>query len=232
MKKISLRQQRYFRETSVVPILKYNKIMIQKYSIQTGNRQNKRKLASKEEAILDLKKQLPLMFQAFREAYKLYEMEIVHTPPEARARGFEAALLNCKMIQSIQKHFPLNWRFGKYSRFTLRTNGYIVLFKKFGKNNRPMNIRTKSVEAISQQLSLPLFNDSNSVEEPILFFGYKRDEFGKFTEAKLLYIDEQQVKWTISSQDFEVEKSINLPSATERATPTLRIKDEENKKLG
>ena len=142
------------------------------------NPNQKRRLASFEGCKLDLKEELPLLFKAFYEAFTAYEREVVQTPPVARARGFEASLLNSKMIQSIQSNFPINWKFGKYKRFTLRIKGYIVLFKKFDNKGLPMNIKTKSVTAISQQLSLPLFDEASFVAEPILFFGYRKDQPG------------------------------------------------------
>jgi hypothetical protein len=173
------------------------------------------------------------MFKAFSEAYELYESEIRKTPPEARARGFEASLLNSKMIQCIQKCFPTNWKFGKYKRFTLRTNGYIILFKKLDKNNKPMNIKTKSVEAISYQLSLPLFNNTNFVEEPILFFGYKKNGVGNISEPKLVYLDGEQVKWIVTADDVRIDNYVEFPTKAQRiATPVLRKGKEGDKKVG
>lgn len=187
------------------------------------DRQNKRRLATKKGAKFDLQKELPLMFEAFSEAYKLYESEIVRTPLEARARGFEASLLNSKMIQCIQHYFPRYWKFGKYKRFTLRTNGYIILFKKLDRNNKPMNVKTKSVEAISRQLSLPLFKEANFVEEPILFFGYKKNGVGDISEPKLVYLDESKVEWIVTMVEIIVDKSLNMPQSPQRkAEPILR----------
>lgn len=159
--------------------------------------QGKRRLASLDGCKFDLKKELPILFKAFDEACKNYEKEILSTPPQARARGFEASLLNSKMIQGIQKHFPDNWRFAKYKRFTLRINGYVILFKKLNGKNLPMNIKTQSVNAISNQLALSLFNESNYTIEPILFFGYRKDKFGHIFEPKLIYIDDSKLKWTL-----------------------------------
>tara|TARA_R110002096_G_scaffold5440_4_gene25417 strand:- start:1167 stop:1790 length:624 start_codon:yes stop_codon:yes gene_type:complete len=207
--------------------------MVQMYKNNSNLRQNKRRIATIKGAKFDLKKELPLMFMAFKEAYELYESEIIKTPPEARARGYEASLLNSKMIQCIQKYFPKHWKFGKYKRFTLRANGYIILFKKLDKYNKPMNIKTKSVEAISNQLSLPLFNDTNFVEEPILFFGYKKNSIGVISEPKLVYLDEERVKWVVTINDVEIDKAIDLPVKTKKvATPVIREEKQGDKKVG
>jgi len=204
--------------------------MLQNYEKKTNYRQNKRRLATLQGAKFDLEKELPLMFKAFREAYELYEMEISNTPPQARARAFEASLLNSKMIQSIQKFFPNHWRFGKYKRFTLRTNGYIVLFKKLDNYNRPMNVKTKSVLAISQQLSLPLYSEANFVEEPILFFGYKKDKVGNIAEPKLVYLDEERVKWIVTPNDITVDTLVKTSTQSRKvAAPIIRS---GNKKIG
>jgi hypothetical protein len=182
----------------------------------------KRKLASLDGCKFDLEKELPMLFKAFNEAFSSYEKEIIQTPPEARARGFEASLLNSKMIQSIQGNFPINWKFGRYKRFTLRIKGYIVLFKKFDNRGLPMNIKTKSADAISQQLSFSLFDDSTFVAEPILFFGYRKDTLGNVLEPKLVYIDEEKVRWNITEQDIAKTKTIRIPKEENIAMPKLK----------
>lgn len=189
---------------------------------KSENPSYKRRLASLEGCQNDLKSELLLLFSAFYGALKNYQEEVVQTPIEARARGFEASLLNSKMIQSIQEHFPKNWKFGKYKRFTLRLNGYIILFKKFNKKGLPMNIKTKSVTAISQQLSIPLFDDTTFVAEPILFFGYSKDSLGRIINPKLVYIDEDQVKWEINRDNISTTKTISIPKEEKVAMPKLR----------
>lgn len=195
-----------------------------KANIQKNNKSHfKRREASIDGCKHDLKKELSLLFKAFNEAYSAYEKEIIQTPPEARARCFEASLLNSKMIQSIQNNFPLNWKFGKYKRFTLRVNGYVILFKKLDKNDKPMNIKTNAVTAISQQLTIPLFDDSTYVAEPILFFGYKKDKIGNIHDPKLIYLDEDKVRWMITEDDVDVTLPTILPKTEEtEAVPVLR----------
>ncbi|AUC82554.1 hypothetical protein [Lacinutrix sp. Bg11-31] len=196
--------------------------MITNLQKKTENPSYKRRLASLEGCQNDLKNELLLMFSAFYSALNNYKEEVVQTPPEARARGFEASLLNSKMIQSIQEHFPRNWKFGKYKRFTLRINGYIILFKKFNQKGLPMNIKTKSVTAISQQLSIPLFDDTTFVAEPILFFGYSKDSIGRIINPKLVYIDEDQVKWEINRDSASTVKTISISKEEKIAMPKLR----------
>jgi len=101
--------------------------MNQKYEKNFNERQNKRRLATEEGTKFDLEVELPILFRAFKEAQELYEKEVVQTPPTVRVRAFEASLLNSKMLQSIQKYFPNNWKFGKYRRFLLHVKGYIIL---------------------------------------------------------------------------------------------------------
>jgi len=187
------------------------------------NLPNKRRLASFEGCKIDLEYELPLLFKAFKEAFASYEKEIIQTRPDARARGFEASLLNSKMIQSVQDHFPLYWKFGRYKRFVLRINGYIILFKKLNNSDRPMNIKTKSVDAISNQLSLPLFDSESSIVEPILFFGYKKNSLGEIVDPKLVYIDENQVKWTLNEDDIDSSTvSVTETGVTGPAAPKVR----------
>ena len=185
----------------------------------------KRRQISSEECKFDLKDELPLLFEAFGHGASLFEQEVVQTPPEARIRGFEASLLNAKMVQTIQRYFPDNWKYGKYRRFVINVNGYVVLLKKLDKYDRPMNIKTKHSEAIGHQLQLSLFDDSNfNAESPILFFGYKKNKFGEISEPKLVYIDDNKAMWTLAENDLPSKKSIVLgeKSTSERKTVTIR----------
>lgn len=192
-------------------------------------KQSKRRIVSKNECEKDLNKVLPRLFEAFHSAHSNFEREIRQTPPSARARAFEACLLNSKMIQAIQNYFPSwEWKFGKYKRFILQTNGYIILFKKLNKNGMPMNIATKHANAISNQLTYSLFDDQTMIYEPILFFGYRKDALGNIINPQLTYIDESRIKWTIeeSNTTINIDKIINLQvsSADVSATPKLKLK--------
>lgn len=191
---------------------------------RTSNSNFKRRLASVEGCLIDLKDELPLIFRAFEKACKSYNNEVVQTPPEARCRGFEAALLNSKLIHGIQLYFPDSWRYGKYRRFVLYKNGYLILFKKLNSKGMPMNIRTKFVESINSQMMSSLFEHTDYVEDPILYFGYKKDRLGNIIQPQLVYIDENQVKWALEEKDVflpEVNYSIEKP-AQEKASPKLR----------
>lgn len=182
----------------------------------------KRKIISKDECLHDLESQLQTMFQAFSEAVELFEQEIVLTPLASRAKNFEASLLNSKMMQCIQKYFPDNWRFGKYRRFILRVKGHNVLFKKLNGKDMPMNVKTFLSDAIANQLQYSLFNDSNEVIDPIVFFGYRKDRFGNIISPKLVYIDENHVKWIIDSNDIKEVKVVS--SMQKNSDGLLKIK--------
>lgn len=198
-------------------------------------RSNKRRLATFSGCQFDLRSELPKIFAAFEEACEKYEKEIRMTPPQSRARGFEASLLNSKMIQSIQNHFEESWKFGKYKRFILRVNGYQILFKKLNSKNLPMNIKTVNSQAISNQLSLPLFGNTTYVEEPILFFGYRKDKFGIINNPKLVYVDDSKVRWIITSDNVEITETTTytkLESTTESYPEPKLKKSNQKKKTG
>jgi len=196
--------------------------------------QIKRKIASEEGCKMDLKNVLGPMFRAFKEALNNYEREIAQTPVGSRARGFESSLLNSKMIQSIQKYFPLHYKWGKYGRFTLRINGYILLFKKLNNSDMPMNIKTGSTNAINNQLSYSLFPEELFQDEPILYFGYKKDRYGQIVEPKLVYVDDSKVRWTLDERDissgdnFSPSMGISGPSGPE-PTPIVRLNARKSK---
>lgn len=193
--------------------------------------QVKRRLATREGVEYDLSEYLSTLFKAFSGAVSMYEQEIVMTPPQSRARAFEASLLNSKMIQSIQQHFPQNWRFGKYKRFLLNIKGYTVLFKKLNNKNMPMNIKTSHTKAISNQMQTSLFDHTNISFDPILFFGYRKDKTGRIFDPKLVYIDEDRLQWKITA-DSEIKTfvpSITQPKV-EKAVPVLKIGLKKDKK--
>lgn len=160
-----------------------------------------------KECLFELKDALPQIFQAYHEAIKLYNIEIALTPPTARIRGFESQVLNAKIIQCIQKEFPENWRRGKYSRIMLSINGYIIFFKKLNKYGMPMNIKTTFNDNITNQCQVSLF-DSDDVTSPILFFGYSKNNFGEITNPRIVYIDEDKVKFEIHESDIKRKTKI------------------------
>ena len=194
-----------------------------KLNEKTRNPIVKRQRATDEGCLNDLKNELPLFFNAFEDACDNYNNEIVLTPPESRCRGFEASLFNSKLIQGIQKYFPKNWKYGKYKRFILNTHGYLVLFKKLNNKGMPMNIRTKIVESINLQMMNSLFGSFDFVDEPILYFGYKKDRIGNIYQPQLVYIDENQVKWTIIESDLSKPIAVGIGKPSEDvAMPKLK----------
>lgn len=188
---------------------------------------SKRRMISKKECLHDLEHELRTMFKAFSEAIELYEKEVVLTPPISRGKGFEALFLSSKMMQCIQKHFPDDWKFGKYRRFILRVKGFNVLFKKLNNKDMPMNVKTVLVDAIANQLQLSLFNDSPEVVDPIVFFGYRKDKFGNILNPKLVYIDENRVRWVIDSTDIEDEYD-KVSISPDNSDDLIRIKKRES----
>lgn len=187
----------------------------------------KRRLINSKECLFDLKDHLKTLFMAFKEARMMYEEEIRQTPPQARARTLEASLLNSKIIQSLQKYFPKDWFFGKYKRFILHLEGYNIFVKKFNGKNMPMNIRTRNDDAIRNQAQLSLFDGEYDITTPILYFGYQKSRMGELSDPKLVYIDEDKVKWIITDDDIKTSAPAHqirpiIPSSPAR--PSVRAK--------
>ena len=185
----------------------------------------KRRLASEQECKLDLQLELPKMFDAYHEAVSLYTIEIMQTPVLSRVISLEASLLNSKMIQCIQSHFPQNWKFGKYKRFMLRANGYTILFKKLDNKNKPMNIKTIHSTAISNQMQVTLFDNGHKSIDPILIFGYKKNRIGGIYDPKLVYIDENEVRWMITESAVENSLGLNITRkpTIEKVLPVIKV---------
>jgi len=195
---------------------------------KTANIAKRKRIINAKECEYDLREVLGGLFNAFQNAVRNYEKEIVQTPFSARCRGFEASLLNSKLIQSVQSIFNENWTFGKYKRFMLRINGYIILFKKLNGKDMPMNIPTRFSSSIQNQEQGNLFDMFDDGTEPILFFGYNKNRFGEIINPKLVYIDESKVKWTISESDISTpDISINVQKPATRLSVRQNIKMKE-----
>lgn len=205
-------------------IIFYRMTNIEIISDSTNNRIGKRRQVSRDECLQDIKKDLPKMFKAFNKAVKLFNKTMEDIPFSARVR-LDAPLLNSRIVQCIQEEFSSNWKFGKYKRFVLRISDYLILFKKLDNKNKPMNIQTKHVNSISNQLQLTLFNDCSFFAEPILFFGYKKDKSGEIFSPQLVYIDEDMVKWIICEDDV-LEIHDNIKSINNKKTIDLTVKKE------
>jgi hypothetical protein len=118
----------------------------------------------------------------------------------------------------------LDWKYGKYKRFILNAKGYLVLFKKLNNKGMPMNVRTKIVETINYQMMGSLFEQTGYTEDPILYFGYKKDRLGNIYQPQLVYIDENQVRWAIEEKDVVQNVSVALEKTSiDVAVPKLRI---------
>lgn len=185
----------------------------------------RKRIISAKECEIELGSILSRLFEAYEDAVKQYNKEIVLTSPAARMRGFEAHLLNVKIVQSIQKYFSSDWKTGKYGRFMLYVKGYIILFKKLNKNDMPMNIRTKMTDSIENQLQGRLFQDDEDPAAPILFFGYKKNQFGELVDPKLVYIDENKVKWAINKPATEHLKPTVVLKPSVPTTASVSLKD-------
>jgi hypothetical protein len=78
-----------------------------------------------------------------------------------------------------------------------------------------------------------LFDElSDDVLEPILFFGYKKDKFGDITEPKLVYINNNNVIWTITADDISTTRKLSIGNFSEESkiSPAVpKIKTEKRK---
>jgi hypothetical protein len=87
-----------------------------------------------------------------------------------------------------------------------------------------MNVRTKIVETINYQMMGSLFEQTGYTEDPILYFGYKKDRLGNIYQPQLVYIDENQVRWAIEEKDVVQNVSVALEKTSiDVAVPKLRI---------
>ena len=101
--------------------------------------------------------------------------------------------------------------------------------KKLNSKDMPMNVKTVLSDAIANQLQYSLFNDSPEVADPIVFFGYRKDKFGNIISPKLVYIDENHVKWVIDSADIEAQNIIPITQKNSESLLKIKKRDSEEK---
>lgn len=200
-----------------------NNLLTANVGVLTERRKRKR-IINPKECQFDMKEALVQIFTAFHKAVELYNSEISFTNPQDRTRGMEASYFNSKLMQCLRSFFGTNLKRGKFGRMFLYKNGYIVLFKKLGKDGKPMNIRTKLMVSIENQLEGNLFNSEEDGTSPIIFFGYSKSKIGELIHPRLVYIDEGSVKWTIDEEQIIPEKEINLFSNEVHFAETPSVK--------
>lgn len=166
--------------------------------------QGKRLLAEHGNCKLELSKDLVLLFKTFESALSSTREELLNFKVQYRSRTLEASIMQSYFAEYLQQNFSNKAFYGKYKRLVLRTNGYLILFKKLDGKGYPMNIKTLNVQSIlSQNQVLDLFADSDYNDEPILYFGYQKNRFNEYVNPQLIYIDDNEIKFSISQDDMD-----------------------------
>lgn len=161
---------------------------------------DKRKPITKEFAYEVLKDCIGGMFTAYFDAVDKFNVEIQQTIPEARVR-LNATLLNAKMMESFILTFPDNWHSGKYGRIIFRWDEIQIIIKKLNANGKPSYIPTILSDKIFNQKQVDLFKgDESAKEEPVLIFGYTKDNMGQIVNPRIVYFD-NEVKWALTKDD-------------------------------
>lgn len=186
-------------------------------------KQGKRRLATEEACKVELKKELQLLFNTFDKALEKANEAISLFPPHSRSRTLEASIMQSSFAEILMKNFDEKAFFGKYKRLILRTAGYLILFKKLNSKGCPMNIKTMNVQSIlNQNQVLDLFSESDYNDEPILYFGYQKNRFGQFVNPQIVYIDDEQIDFTITVSDIEIQMPVNKKNKIEEVSPRLK----------
>lgn len=140
-------------------------------------------------------------------------------------RRVDSSILNYWISSCLRDEFPENYRKGKYGRVIFRFNGTQMLVKKLDKRSKPTYIKSMTTDAILNQNQLSLFEDEEGIEEPILFFGYTKDEFGTVSDPRIVYYD-NGVQWMITENDFKMKQ---IAIEQENTTVPVSLKTRERK---
>lgn len=173
-------------------------------------KQGKRLLATFETCKLELRPALNKLFLGFNSALAKATSILAMIPPESRSRGLEPTVLQSCFAEVVFDLFENNKAFyGAYKRLIIRTDGYLILFKKLNDKGFPMNTKTNNVQNIlNQSQILDLFSESDYNDEPILYFGYQKDKTGQYCNIQLVYIDEGNIVFTVTEEDIQYEKTV------------------------
>lgn len=185
----------------------------------------KRQAITKEEAVSLLKEYAEQIFKAYDDALARYNIEIQQTLPIARTR-LSSTLLNAKMIGSFVEAFPDNVVMGKYGRVLFRYENCQLIIKKLSKTSCPSYISTKLSNTILAQAQAELFEgDENAKREPLLIFGYTKDNFGNLKNPRIVYFDEFPL-WEIVPADF----AVTLPNIDNVERIEVKLKKKRERK--
>ena len=193
--------------------------------------QNKRKSADYDRCKSDLEDDFITLLEAFSKAIEKANITLSNFSMIDWSRNLEASVIQSALSSILSKFYNDKVCYAKHKRLVLRLKGYLILFKKLGEDGFPMNIETDSSLAIlNQSQQIELFPESNYNNLPILFFGYTKNKVGQFTNPKLLYIDNEQIQFSISEKDYKsgLKLSVNQNLFTDEvdkpleAMPTLK----------
>ena len=196
--------------------------------------QGKRLLANSDACKIELKKELRVLFKTFSEAIEKANTLLSEFQPSFRARSLDATVVQSSFAEKLFNNFGESVFWGKYKRLILRVNGYLILFKKLDKKGYPMNIKTLNIQSIlNQNQSLDMFAESDYNEDPILYFGYKKDKIGNYVQPQLIYIDEGKIQFSLNEHDIEIEINIDENNAENIGVmPKLKGLKDSNRDVG
>ncbi|MEZ0007071.1 hypothetical protein ABH942_002449 [Flavobacterium sp. 28YEA47A] len=186
--------------------------------------QGKRTLANYETSKMELEKEIILLFKTYKSALYSTQQQMLSFKIEFRSRALEASIMQSFFAEYLKENFGNKAFYGKYKRLILRSNGYLILFKKFNNKGMPMNIKTINVQSIlNQNQVLDLFASSDYNDEPILYFGYKKNRYGEYVNPQLIYVDEGNIVFSIGLDDMDSGLSITkVNDAPVGVSPTIR----------
>ncbi len=192
-------------------------------------RQGKRLLATFETTKVELKRELLLLFETFEEAMVKANKALAIFPTYSRSRTLEASVVQSCFAEVLVKNFEGKAFFGKYKRLVLQAKGYVILFKNLDNHGYPMNVKTVNVQSmLNQNQILDLFQDTDYNYDPIVFFGYQKNKFGQYVNPQLVYIDENQISFTIELGDLqlpiEFSNSVQHEIEQQQVVPSLKKK--------
>lgn len=143
--------------------------------------------------------ELPIFAEILEKALEMTLADLQGKHPSFQNRNSKANRMNENIRGLLFEHFPDEMHEDRHRRYFFKKDSkYIILFKKFNKKLKPMNIETKNSKDILKQCSLE-FPD----KVPLIFVGYTMNRScDSIEELCAVYISNGQTIWITDLRRF------------------------------
>jgi len=170
---------------------------------------------AKFEEDLDLETISELVYESF----EMYKEESSTRAPNFRNRNWASNTINSNIQGKMMSEYGDRVKFDN-GRMYLQIGGYIVFFKKLGKDYRPQNVKTKNSEKLFHQMALPMEEPT-----PIVWIGYRTDDiYSELTGVYALSFIGDDINWISDLSKRDVPVKFEFKSNSDSDISRVKVK--------